>query len=161
MEINREIAPLASAELLRAEGLDVGSRIQVRLRSDRSTFAGVVHALSDEGLTIASRWWLPDPLALIPEPELIPWSDIDRAWKRGRAITHGLGWGLALSLLLGWCGSGMDRLTDGFPTHDGQSLGVGIGVLVGCFIILLGREWWLVYDGARPPADPDGEPWSG
>jgi hypothetical protein len=61
MEINWETAPLASAELLREEGLDIGKRIQVRLRSDSSTFNGVVHALSDEGVTIASRWFLPDP----------------------------------------------------------------------------------------------------
>ena len=82
------------------------------------------------------------------------WNQIQMVQVRARASTAGLSWGVVLALALGWCGDGLDHLTDGSPKADLVYFGIGIGVVIGVLIARVGREWRTVWTAKKSEATP-------
>ena len=145
-----------------------GALVRVRLVRNGSTIEGVLQAVERRGLRVEEPERLFMPMfrgsgasGLLIEEEEEPskrvhgmaWSQIDRVQVRARATSAGLIWGVVLTLALGWCGEGLDHLTDGTPRAESVYIGVAAGVLIGVLIARLGREWrsvWTAPDNELP-----------
>lgn len=150
--------------------LRAGAIVRVRLAGNGDLVEGVLQAVDRRGLRIDKREQVLRPLfrgaganGLFIEEEEDPsrrihgvaWNQIATVQVRARASTGGLSWGIALALFLGWCGDGLDRLTDGTPKAELVNVGIGIGVLIGILIARFGREWrtvWRAKDSQTSPA---------
>ena len=129
---------------------------------------GVLQAVDRRGLRVEEPERLLTPIfrgagaaGLLIEEEEEPskrvhgmtWNQVETVQVRARAASAGLIWGVVLTLALGWCGEGLDHLTDGTPKAQSVYIGVAAGVLIGVFIARLGREWravWTAKDAALP-----------
>jgi hypothetical protein len=140
--------------------LRAGALVRVRT-GDGEVVEGVLKAVDRRGLRVEERERLLFPTfrgagtnALFIEEEEAPskrargiaWNQIDTVQVRVRASGAGLIVGLVLTLALGWCGEGLDHLTDGTPKADLVYFGIGIGVLIGVLIARFGREWRTVWN---------------
>jgi hypothetical protein len=151
-------------------GLRAGALVRVRLARDGGVVEGVLQAVDRRGLRLEEREMLLTPTfrgadasGLFIEEEEAPskrvqglaWNQIESVQVRVRGTTAGLLWGIVLALALGWCGDGLDHLTDGSPKADLVNVGIGIGVLIGVLIARIGREWrtvWTAKDAETTPA---------
>lgn len=137
-----------------------GASVRVHLARECGVIEGLLQAVDRRGLRVEQRERLLTPMfrgdaetgLLIEEEEApskrvrgIAWNQIETVRVRVRAATAGLMWGVVLSLALGWCGDGLDHLTDGSPRAQLVNIGIGAGVLIGILIARLGREWRAVW----------------
>jgi len=150
--------------------LRVGALVRVRRAGDDGVVEGVLQAADRRGLRLEERERLLRPLfrgagpsGLFLEEEEAPskrvhgmaWNQIEMVQVRVRASNAGLIWGVVLALALGWCGEGLDHLTDGSPKADLVYFGIGMGVLIGVLIARVGREWrtvWTAKEAQRTAA---------
>ena len=125
-----------------------GTRLRVHLTvehadskaEDAKLLAGRLRVVDENALTIGYRYEGEE----VEEP--IPWDAIRLVEARFRATFRGLAIAVLASLALGWCGEGLDRLTDGFPDHDMQIFGATIGIVLGLLVAALTFEWTPVYE---------------
>ena len=135
-----------SGQLLRQ--LAPGTRLRVHLTvehadsdaPDAKLLVGTLRACDESGVTLGYRFEAED----VEEP--IPWDVIRLVEARFRAFFRGVATAIFASLALGWCGHGLDQLTDGFPDNDAQIAGVVIGLVIGLLLWLLTFEWTSVYE---------------
>ena len=129
-----------------------GTTVRVKRAGSAGPIQGKVRAAEPRGLLIE----LPRPFFRTesdwetygdsdqPRIEQMRWQDIERLWIRTHAVRSGLAWGAILFLFLGWCGEGMDKLTDGSPHAQNVYLGQAVGFAVGLAVFLFGHEWTKV-----------------
>ena len=135
-----------SGSLLRE--LSPGTRLRVHLTvehadsdaPDGKLLVGRLRAVDENGVTLGYVYEGED----VEEP--IPWDAIRLVEARFRALFRGVTVAVLAGIALGWCGSGLDRLTDGFPHHDGQTAGIIIGIVIGLLVWGLTFEWTPVYE---------------
>lgn len=158
-------SPLLESEFPPRE-LRPGATVRVQTR-DGSMIEGVLHAVDRRGLQIEARGGRSKAMlrgalggGLFIEEEEAPsrrvhgvaWIQIQTVRVRVRAATAGLLWGVGLALFLGWCGQGLDHLTDGTPRAELVNVGIVAGVLIGILVARLGREWRAVWRAKDPEA---------